>query len=525
MIKRKKVNFKGRQIANMTTNKNLVIKLNFQDNLVVALTDILADTYIENENLLIKTYIPAGHKIATTDINIEEPVKKYGQIIGFATQIIKSGEHIHIHNCAVKDFERDYGFCSNSKSTDYVELTKKATFEGIIRSNGQVGTRNYIGVLASVNCSTTVSRYISDAFQSDILVNFPNVDGVVALVHGNGCGMSDQSGTYFNLQRTLCGYIRHPNFAGVLVVGLGCEVNQIDSLLKACNVNPCSNLQILTIQELGGTAATIRQGIACIRDMLPKANQVKRQTVTVEHLTVALQCGGSDGYSGITANPALGVAADLIVQNGGTVILSETPETYGAEHLLTQRAVNDEVAQKLVERIFWWEDYTARNNGEMNNNPSPGNKAGGLTTIIEKSLGAIAKGGTTNLVDVYRYAQPIVTKGLVFMDSPGYDPCSVTGQVASGANIICFTTGRGSVFGCKPVPSLKIASNTPMYQRMKEDMDVNCGLIVDGDATILEMGKYIFQCILDIASGKKSKSEELGFGDCEFVPWQVGAVM
>ena len=509
----------------MTTNKNLVIRLNCKDNLVVALTDILPDTYIKDENLLTKTYISAGHKIATTNINEEEPLIKYGQIIGFATQIIKAGEHIHVHNCAVKDFERDYGFCSNSKPTNYVESTKQATFKGIIRSNGQVGTRNYIGILSTVNCSATVSRYINDAFRSDALVNFPNVDGVVALAHGNGCGMSDQSGTYLNLQRTLCGYIRHPNFAGVLVVGLGCEVNQIDFLIEACNIKPCSDFQVLSIQEQGGTAATIRKGIACIRDMLPQANQVRHQTATVEHLTVALQCGGSDGYSGITANPALGVAADLIIQHGGTVILSETPEIYGAEHLLTRRAVDDEVAQKLVDRISWWEDYTTRNNGEMNNNPSPGNKAGGLTTILEKSLGAIAKGGTTNLVDVYHYAQPIVKKGLVFMDSPGYDPCSVTGQVASGANIICFTTGRGSVFGCKPVPSLKIASNTPMYQRMIDDMDVNCGRIVDGDETILEMGQYIFQRILDMASGKKSKSEELGFGDCEFVPWQVGAVM
>lgn len=506
-------------------DKPLTIRLNPCDNVVVACTDVPAGTHIAGEGVICKANIPAAHKIATTVIDLGEPVRKYDQVIGFATQHIMPGDHVHTHNCTVMDFNRDYAFCADVSPTDYVDETQKATFEGIVRAEGRVGTRNYIGVLTSVNCSTTVARYISDAFRGGILDEFPNVDGVVALVHGTGCGMANQGNGYTNLQRTLWGYARHPNFAGVLIVGLGCEVNQIDYLLEAYDMKPNPNFHVLTIQEQGGTAATIREGIACIREMLPDANQVKRQTLPASHLTLALQCGGSDAYSGITANPALGVASDLLIRHGGTVILSETPEIYGAEHLLTRRAISRKVAEKLIERIHWWEEYTNRNGGEMNNNPSPGNKAGGLTTILEKSLGAVAKGGTTNLVDVYHYAEPLDTKGFVFMDSPGYDPCSVTGQVASGANVICFTTGRGSVFGFKPVPSIKVASNTPIYQRMADDMDINCGKIADGTATVFEMGEYIFRFILDVASGKKSKSEQMGFGDNEFVPWQIGAVM
>jgi len=259
--------------------------------------------------------------------------------------------------------------------------------------------------------------------------------------------------------------------------------------------------------------------------MLPEANRVKREPVSAEHLTLALQCGGSDAYSGITANPSLGAAVDLLVRHRGTAILSETPEIYGAEHLLTRRAVSREVGEKLIERIRWWEAYTERNGGEMNNNPSPGNKAGGLTTILEKSLGAAAKGGTTKLCGVYRYAEPVTEKGFVFMDSPGYDPCSITGQVASGANIVCFTTGRGSVYGCKPAPSLKLATNTAMYERMDEDMDINCGSVVDAGVTIESVGERIFARLLEVASGSQTKSEQFGFGDDEFVPWQIGAVM
>ncbi len=502
------------------------IRLGDQDNVVVARVDILPQTPLGDGDLAAAARVPVGHKLSTTAIGKGEPIRKYGQIIGFATEDIAPGEHVHSHNCEFAAFERDYAFASEVKDTAFVPAAEQATFEGYKRSSGRVGTRNYIGILSTVNCSATVSRYIADAFnRTDALEKYPNIDGVVSLVHTTGCGMADSGEGFANLQRTLWGFAQHPNFAGVLMVGLGCEVNQIPFLLDAYGLEIGDSFQTLTIQGSGGTRKTVEASIEKISAMLPAANKASRETVSVSELTVALQCGGSDGYSGITANPALGAAVDLLAQHGGTGILSETPEIYGAEHLLTRRAVSREVGEKLIERIRWWEDYTARNHGSMDNNPSPGNKAGGLTTILEKSLGAAAKGGTTNLTGVYKYAERIDAKGFVFMDSPGYDPCSITGQVAAGANVVCFTTGRGSVYGCKPTPSIKLATNSAMYHRMTEDMDINCGDIVDGDTTVADKGREIFDYIRAVASGKKSKSEELGLGDNEFIPWQVGAVM
>ncbi|HEV2431422.1 MAG TPA: UxaA family hydrolase, partial [Burkholderiales bacterium] len=357
------------------------------------------------------------------------------------------------------------------------------------------------------------------------LETYPNVDGVVALTHKTGCGMASEGEGMDILRRTMAGYACHPNFFATQVIGLGCEANQINNLLSAYNLKRHDRMHAYTIQEKGGTMKAVREGIARIEAILPEANRVKRETVPASHLILGLQCGGSDGYSGISANPALGAAVDLLVRHGGTAILSETPEVYGAEHLLTRRAVSKEVGEKLVERIRWWEQYTARNKMEMNNNPSPGNKAGGLTTILEKSLGAVAKGGTTSLVAVYEYAEPVAAKGFVYMDTPGYDPVSATGQVAGGANMICFTTGRGSAYGCKPAPSLKLATNTPLFVHQEEDMDFNCGTIIDGTETIAQAGERFFQLILETASGKKSKSEEFGYGDDEFAPWVVGATM
>jgi len=433
---------------------------------------------------------------------------------------------VHVHNCAMGDFERDYAIGKDLKNVEYVAEADRATFQGYKRSNGRVGTRNYIGILTSVNCSASVARFIArDMEKSGVLDAYPNVDGVVALTHSTGCGMAGAGEGYENLQRALWGHARHPNFAGVLMVGLGCEVNQIDFLLEAYGIERGPMFRTMNIQDGGGTRKTVDWGIEQIKEMLPEANKAERETISAEHLTVALQCGGSDGYSGITANPALGFAADTLVRHGGTAILAETPEIYGAEHLLTRRAVSDKVAQKLIERIKWWEDYTARNGGEMDNNPSPGNKAGGLTTILEKSLGAAAKGGTTNLAGVYKYGEPVDAKGFVFMDSPGYDPASITGQVASGANVVCFTTGRGSVYGNKPCPSIKLATNSAMYNKLSEDMDVNCGPIADGDASVEDIGTEIFEMFLAVASGQQTKSEAQGLGDAEFIPWQVGAVM
>jgi altronate hydrolase len=450
-------------------------------------------------------------------------VRRYNQIIGFASRPIAAGEHVHTHNLAMGDFERDYAFGADVKPTRLVE--PPATFDGIVRADGRVATRNYIGLLSTVNCSATVVRGIADHFRGEALAAFPNVDGVVALTHGSGCGMDTHGDGMLLLRRTLGGYARHANFAGVLVVGLGCEANQISSLFGAQNLKEGPLLRTFSIQDTGGTAKTIAHGIEIVREMLPHANVVTRERVPASHITVGLQCGGSDGYSGITANPALGAAVDLLVRHGGTAILSETPEIYGAEHLLTRRALSREVGEKLIARIKWWEDYTARERGEMNNNPSPGNKAGGLTTILEKSLGAVAKGGTTNLVDVYEYAEPVTAKGFVYMDTPGYDPVSATGQVAGGANMIVFTTGRGSAYGCAPSPSLKLSTNTALWVKQQEDIDLNCGEIADGTASVDEIAEKLFRLMLDTASGQKSKSERHGYGQSEFVPWYVGAVM
>ncbi len=400
-----------------------------------------------------------------------------------------------------------------------------------MRADGRVATRNYIGILTSVNCSAGVGRYIADAFRKDpfsgagLLAAYPNVDGVVALTHKTGCGMAAEGDAMDILRRSIAGYARHPNFAAVVVVGLGCEANQIGNLLSAQRLRESGALQTLVIQEQGGARRTVETGIERVKAVLDEANAAQRQTVSAEHLTVALQCGGSDGFSGLTANPALGVASDLVVMNGGTVILSETTEVYGAEHLLTRRAASREIGEKLVGLMRWWEAYTSNNGGKIDNNPSPGNKAGGLTNIVEKSLGAVAKAGSTNLNAVVRYAEPVTAKGLVFMDTPGYDPVSATGQVAGGANLVCFTTGRGSVFGCKPAPTIKLATNTALYARMPDDMDVNCGGIADGSETVEACGRRIFDLMLRVASGDKTKSEAMGFGDDEFAPWQLGATV
>ena len=499
------------------------IRLNPADDVVIARVEIAEGTTLLKENKVrVAARVPAGHKIAVREIKSGDAVRRYNQIIGFATRDIRTGEHVHVHNLAMGEFDRDYAFCADAKTTEYV--AQPATFEGIVREDGRVATRNYIGILTSVNCSATVARLIARHFENR-LDAFPNVDGVVALTHKSGCGMASDGEPMDVLRRTMAGYARHPNFYAVQVVGLGCEANQVNALLAAERLKQGARLAAYTIQEKGGTMKAVREGIARIEAILPEADKVRRTTVPASHLLVALQCGGSDGYSGISANPALGAAVDLLVRHGGGAILSETPEIYGAEHLLTRRALTRAVGEKLIRRIKWWEAYTARNGNEMNNNPSPGNKAGGLTTILEKSLGAVAKGGTTNLVDVYEYAERVTAKGFVYMDTPGYDPVSATGQIAGGANLVCFTTGRGSAYGCKPAPSLKLATNTRLFEHQEEDMDLNCGGIVDGSASIAAVGEKIFELMLATASGQPSKSERHGFGADEFVPWHLGAVM
>jgi altronate hydrolase len=431
----------------------ITVRLNAADNIVVARVDILPGTELPGEGgVQTAQRVPAGHKVATKPIAVGEPVRKFGQIIGFAIRDVAPGEHVHVQNCAMGEFARDYAVGQDVRNIEMVPEGERPSFMGYMRENGKAGTRNYIGVLSTVNCSASVSKFIAERFPADVLAQYPNVDGIVSITHGTGCGMADRGEGYATLQRTLWGFAGHPNFAAVLMVGLGCEVMQLEFMTEIYGIKPGPTFRTMTLQDVGGTRKTIERAHAVIRELLPAANEIGRRPISASEITLALQCGGSDGYSGITANPALGHCADLLVQNGGTAILSETPEIYGAEHLLTRRAVSPAVAEKLLERIRWWEEYTERNGGEMNNNPSPGNKAGGLTTILEKSLGAAAKGGTTNLAGVFKYAEPITTRGFVFMDSPGYDPASATGQVASGGNVIVFTTGRGSCFGFKPAP-------------------------------------------------------------------------
>lgn len=511
------------------TEVRFTIRLHAQDDVVITTRQLVSGNWIAEEKLNVTGLIPPGHKMAVRDLNVADPVRRYGQIIGFASKPIRCGQHVHVHNLTMGTFERDATTTATIDATETLMAKSPATFLGIVRPDGRVATRNYIGILTSVNCSATVARSIADRFRRDIfpeaLADYPNIDGVVALTHSAGCAVDADGEGLHILRRTLAGYARHPNFAAVLMVGLGCETNQIPAWIKAEGLELAGNLQAFTIQDTGGTAMAVEHGVQAVMNMLADANRIERVPLPASHLIVGLQCGGSDSYSGITANPALGAAMDRLVRHGGTAILSETPEIYGAEHLLTRRAKNHEIANKLLDRIRWWENYCDRMGADMNNNPSAGNKAGGLTTILEKSLGAVAKGGSTNLVDVVEYACPVSQSGgLVFMDTPGYDPVSATGQVAGGANLICFTTGRGSAYGCAPTPSIKLATNSLLWQRQQADMDINCGGIVDGDITVDQMGEEIFQAILRIASGERTKSEMHGYGQNEFVPWQLGTV-
>ncbi|PJI84274.1 altronate hydrolase/galactarate dehydratase [Yoonia maricola] len=500
------------------------ITLHPQDNVAIALADIGAGEHICAAGVTALGAIKQGHKIATVPIAAGQNIMRYGQTIGQANVDIAPGEHVHVQNLSMGEHSRDYAHAT--AATALKAATDARMFEGYHRADGRVGTRNYLGILTSVNCSGSVAKFIAEAAEkSGLLDAFPNVDGIVPITHGTGCGMSGENEGYATLFRTLSGYAQHPNFGGILLIGLGCEVMQVSALVGGRPIRADGALRYMTIQQEGGTRKTIEKGLAELRGIAELANKAMREPTPISHLTVGMQCGGSDGYSGITANPALGVASDMLVQHGGTTILSETSEIYGAEHLLTRRAASVEVGKKLIDRVRWWEDYTARNHGEMDNNPSPGNKRGGLTTILEKSLGAVAKSGSAPLTDVYLFGEKIDKKGFVFMDSPGFDPCSVTGQIASGANLIVFTTGRGSVSGYMPTPCIKIATNSEMYQRMSDDMDINCGDIVSEGVPLADKGADIFEMFIAVASGKQTKSEELGFGGVEFVPWQIGAVM
>lgn len=501
-----------------------LIRLHANDNVLVARSPLALGQELPEFGVRVRAQVPAGHKIAASRIAQGERVRKYDTVIGVAARDIEAGEYVHTHNLAMVEFDRDPAFGQDVRPVDYVPEAERARFMGFVREDGRVGTRNFIGILSSVNCSATVIKNIAAHFTPQRLAAYPHVDGVAAFAQTSGCGMSSPSEHFDVLRRTIAGYARHPNLAGVLIVGLGCERNQVAGLMESQGLEAGRLMRTMVMQEMGGTRATIEAGIRAVEEMLPAANGYRRQSVSASHLKIGLECGGSDGFSGITANPALGAAMDILVRHGGTAILSETPEIHGVEYMLTRRAVTPAVGQKLLDRLAWWEDYTRGHNGQFNGAVGPGNQAGGLANIFEKSLGSAMKGGTTPLQAVYEYAEPIEQAGFVFMDSPGYDPVACTGQIASGANLICFTTGRGSMFGSKPAPTLKLASNSAMYRRLEEDMDVNCGAILDGEVDVPQMGQRIFEAILRHASGEPTKSEALGLGDHEFVPWHLGIV-
>ncbi|MSR57485.1 MAG: altronate dehydratase [Planctomycetaceae bacterium] len=519
-------------MAAATNSPRIFINLHVDDNIVVAARNAAEGTsfHVNGHAVTAQQPIDLGHKMAIRAIARGAPVKKFGQTIGFASTDIAPGMWVHTHNVEVGALSLDYAFSSEIPPDPQPIMGR--TFQGYRRHDGRSGTRNYIAVISTVNCSAYTSRLIAQAFNRDLLADFPQIDGIVPLVHKHGCAMQYGGEDHQQLNRTLAGFARHANIGAYLLVGLGCETGQASFLAESEHLVqievPGQAKQplplVLNMQDVGGIRKTVERGVATLKEMLPEVNKVRRVPIPVSELILGTNCGGSDGNSGVTANPALGVASDLLVAHGATSVLAETTEIYGGEHTLTRRAVSREVGQKLLDRIKWWEHYTSMFGTTINNNPSVGNKKGGLTTIYEKSLGAIAKGGTTALREVYKFAEPIRSKGFVIMDTPGYDPVSVTGLVAGGCNIVVFTTGRGSCFGCKPVPSIKIATNTPMYERMVDDMDINAGVILD-DTPVEQVGREIFEKIIAVAGGEQTKSEAQGVGDDEFAPWSIGPTL
>ena len=514
--------------------KEVAVLLHTRDNVAIAQTPLskgvllqLANTTDAFELIEVQQRILSGHKVAIKAIAAGEPVLRYGSVIGFATQSILPGQHVHSHNLAVGAIKQNYEYSTDIQPVEFISREFQRTFAGYRRPDNKAATRNYIAIISTVNCSATTVRYIQKHFTPEIMKAYPNIDGVIGLTHKSGCGMRHGSDAVAQLQRVIAGMSMHPNIGAYLLVGLGCESNQVQELIAEMELERGAHWKkplYLTIQETHGVASTVEEGIRLIGEQLSRVNDVQREKIPVSEISLALQCGGSDGWSGITANPALGYCVDELIRQGGTAVLSETPEIYGAETILLRRARSQEIGEALVQRIRWWENYTAINGMEMDNNPSPGNKLGGLTTIYEKSLGAIAKGGTLPLNAVYKYAEPIRERGLIFMDTPGYDPVSVTGQVAGGCNVVVFTTGRGSAFGFKPAPSIKVATNSLLYKEMERDMDINAGVILDG-TSMQEVGRRILDEVIAVASGKKSKSEEQGIGEEEFAPWILGATM
>jgi len=512
----------------------VAVHLHPDDNVAIARRFLPAGTRLllgerpGSRKIVLNASIPVGHKLALEVIPAGSTVRRYGQMIAFAASPIEPGDHVHVHNLdlpaddrADSDTLREIGV--DIQPVEFVPEGERGTFMGFVRPDGRVGTRNYIAIVSTVNCSAHTCREIAHFFTPERLKDYPNIDGVIPFTHTYGCATRIGTQDYQLLARTLMGMASHPNVAAALFVGLGCESNQPDDLLRSAGMDP-ESFPSMVIQDLGGIRKTIMAGITQVEALLPQVNVVSRTPQSVARLKVALQCGGSDAWSGVTANPVVGAFSDLLVQQGGTVVLAETPEIYGAEYLLIRRAASREIGQKLVDLIAWWENHSRQHGIEIDYNRSAGNAAGGLSTIYEKSLGAVAKAGHTPLTGVYQYAEQVTSSGFTYMDSPGYDPVAVTGQVAGGSNLVLFTTGRGSAFGFKPAPSIKISTNTPLYEHMLEDMDFNAGQVLEGE-DIAQLGSDLFNLVVETASGRKSKSEAQGVGEAEFAPWHLGSLL
>lgn len=505
-----------------TQMRSPFIRLDPRDNVAVARMEVPVGTPVPSEGVITQQLVPAGHKIATRLIRKGEVVLKYNTPIGYAPEDIPPGTWMHSHNISFDDVEKDYAFARDYVPTDYIPEAGRARFQGFVRPDGTVATRNHVGIFALGQAAAGIARKIAAAFTPEQLAAFPGIDGVVPFVHQTGDGMEQGGEPRALLWRTLAGTIRHANTGAALI--LATEADGLDDFLATQALAEGPRLATLRLREHGGLRRAVEDGVKAVTAMLAAANAGGRRSVPAAHLVVGLQCGGSDGFSGLSANPALGAAMDILVRHGGTAILSETTEIFGVEHTLTARACTPEVGRKLVDCIDWWLEYNRGKDTQINGRVSPGNNAGGLANVLEKSLGGAKKGGNSPLMDVVRYAEPVTARGLVFMDTPGYDPVSATGQIAGGANMIAFTTGRGSCFGSIPAPTMKLASNTPMFTRMVADMDINCGVVIDGDASVQEMGQAIFEQLLRHASGERTKSELSGMGRNEFVPWPIGVL-
>ncbi len=508
------------EITKLPTAANAVIHLHESDNIAIARVQLPAGQTIQagGHAVTLEDPIPIGHKVSIRPIAAGEVIIRYGQVMGRAKVRIEPGRHLHTHNVLFEELSFDYEY-----PTGDTELPRRfesgPTFQGYPREDGRAGTRNYIAVVAASNCAAHTAELIAESFEDEPLP--PNVDGIVAFPHGEGCG-HNAGADLAQLQRTLGGVLHHPNVAAAIILGLGCEVNQIDHYLGK-GAPRTERLMGLTVQSSGGTRATVEAARREIASMIERASAEKRVAVPASKIVLGLNCGGSDSFSGITANPALGVCSDMLAEIGATAVLAETTEIFGAEHLLVRRARNRAVAERLLSFVDGYKSYLRKFGASFDDNPSPGNKEGGLTTILEKSLGAVAKAGTSPLNAAVDYSERIDAPGFVFMNTPGYDPVSLTGLAAGGVNLIAFTTGRGSAIGFPTIPVIKIASNSATYKRMSDNMDINAGRIADGDSSIRETGQEIFDMVLRVASGERTSSERLGHK--EFVPWRIGPVL